>query len=304
MRENLCARPPPPGQAWGRVDLAHAEFYRREPLCQCRVTLGNRALRLVSSATVLAMATMASAICWTARETTTGLSSLPPGSIAAAVVEHETPIAPSASSRRRFVCSGVWCHQPPRDKTFSSDACVQLSTDRPNALFSRVRPPFENLCARPPPPGQAWGRVDLAHAEFYRREPLCQCRVTLGNRALRLVSSATVLAMATMASAICWTARETTTGLSSLPRGQLRPAVVEHETPIAPSASSRRRFVCSGVWCHQPPRDKTFSSDACVQLSTDRPNALFSRVRPPFARLHARPPPACPAYPCGRCCRA
>jgi hypothetical protein len=58
------------------------------------------------------------------------LSSLPRGSIAAAVVEHETPIAPSASSRRRFVCSGVWCHQPPRDKTFSSDACVQLGADR------------------------------------------------------------------------------------------------------------------------------------------------------------------------------
>ena len=177
-----------------------------------------------------------------ARETTTGLSSLPPGSIAAAVVEHETPIAPSASSRRRFVCSGVWCHQPPRDKTFSSDACVQLGTDRSTALFSRVRPP-----AVPRPTG-----------------------------------------------------RETTTGLSSLPPGSIAAAVVEHETPIAPSASSRRRFVCSGVWCHQPPRDKTFSSDACVQLGTDRSTALFSRVRPPFARLHARPPPACPAYPRGQ----
>ena len=66
-----------------------------------------------------------------------------PGSIAAAVVEHETPIAPSASSRRRFVCSGVWCHQPPRDKTFSSDACVQLGTDRSlrcSAVCSRHLP--------------------------------------------------------------------------------------------------------------------------------------------------------------------
>ena len=38
------ARPndPPPVQPGGRLDLAHAEFYRREPLCQCRVTLGNR----------------------------------------------------------------------------------------------------------------------------------------------------------------------------------------------------------------------------------------------------------------------
>ena len=33
---------PRPVQHRGRVDLAHAEFYRREPLCQCRVTLGNR----------------------------------------------------------------------------------------------------------------------------------------------------------------------------------------------------------------------------------------------------------------------
>ena len=177
------------------------------------------------------------------RPSSTGLSSLPPGSIAAAVVEHETPIAPSASSRRRFVCSGVWCHQPPRDKTFSSDACVQLGTDRSTALFSRVRP------SSPSP------------------------------------------------------ARETTTGLSSLPPGSIAAAVVEHETPIAPSASSRRRFVCSGVWCHQPPRDKTFSSDACVQLGTDRSTALFSRVRPLCARTRtdrstASPPDSDSATPC------
>ena len=59
--------------------------------------------------------------------------------IAAAVVEHETPIAPSASSRRRFVCSAVWCHQPPRDKTLSSDPYVQLGTD--GSLTRRVVSP-------------------------------------------------------------------------------------------------------------------------------------------------------------------
>ena len=72
-----------------------------------------------------------------------------------------------------------------------------------------------------------------------------------------------------IAIAICL-ARDHPRPVQPTPGGQLRPLLSSMRPRLHLLLLHDEDLSAPALWCHQPPRDKTFSSDACVQLGTDR----------------------------------